>query len=309
MDELKMVRELGGDPRPPAPEARDAARSRLARAIEADAPPHRRRLRRFGSVAVAAVGVCAVVALVGVAALVAGNGSGPEGHAARDAASPSAEAERSEPADESAAPAEAPADDQYIYTREVLEETPADGTGPARKFVDENWRSVDGSRPSRISERGKTWTSQPLGDNESYWPPQRPKDLAKLPTDPEKLRARILGTTGPDSTAATRHETEFMYLSSLLRRPTAMPPGLRDAAFEAIVRIPGVKVDDEVDALDRRGIGISRPDGHTNGVLILDSETHEYLGLRDTLDRDGERYTQRIAVTDRGVVDEIGQRP
>lgn len=319
MDDLTMLRELGGDPPPPAPEVRDAARTRLARAIEADAAPYRRRLRRFGSVAVAGVGVCAVVALVGVFALVAGTGEEPGGHAARDGARDTppaaAPAGESEQADQEAPPRSAdeprPADDQYLYSREVIKETPADGTGPVRTFVDESWRSVDGSRPSRISERGRTWTAPPLGENTSYWPPQRYEDLAKLPTDPDKLRSALTRGGGSGGSPAVWHETEYMYLLFLLRRTTPMPPGLRDAAFRAITQIRGVKVvDDEVDARGRRGIGISRPDDRLKMVLILDGETHEYLGLRETLvDADGERYDQRIAVTDHGVVDEIGDRP
>jgi hypothetical protein len=78
-----------------------------------------------------------------------------------------------------------PRDDQYIYTKELLVETSNDGS--TETFIDENWRSVDGSKPSRISERGTSWTAQPLKSNEGLWPLVRYADLRQLPLDPKRL--------------------------------------------------------------------------------------------------------------------------
>ncbi|MGH1554479.1 hypothetical protein ACRAWF_28730 [Streptomyces sp. L7] len=48
-------------------------------------------------------------------------------------------------------------DDQFIYTKEIIKETPVGG-GRTRTYVDENWNSVDGSKRSYVSELGhKQW--------------------------------------------------------------------------------------------------------------------------------------------------------
>ncbi|MET9892330.1 hypothetical protein ABZZ47_19300 [Streptomyces sp. NPDC006465] len=50
----------------------------------------------------------------------------------------------------------APRDDQFIYTRTITKDIERK-TGATRTFVDEDWRSVDGSKPSWVMEVGKGW--------------------------------------------------------------------------------------------------------------------------------------------------------
>ncbi|HEV3001902.1 MAG TPA: CU044_5270 family protein, partial [Solirubrobacteraceae bacterium] len=288
-----------------------AARARLAREIAAAHAPRRRgRLRAAapGPFALAAAAVCAI-AVVGAIA--------PGGDEPRRGGAPAVPlasgaplllqaADRTRRADRHVTP---PRGDQYVYTRRVIVETPIGG-GPVERFVDEQWESVDGSRPSRSSERGRAWDTNP--QDPSVGLPRRYEDLAALPTDGAELRAALVDRFGgPGISDAVDRETEYTALTFLLGGGAVMPPGLRAAMFEALAQIPGVEVvEDQVDALGRRGIGITSRRYHLSGVTILDPRTYEYLGMRDTLVRDdGVRVQQVMARTDRGVVDEIGQRP
>ncbi|MFF7211994.1 CU044_5270 family protein [Streptomyces sp. NPDC008238] len=139
----------------------------------------------------------------------------------------------------------APRDDQFIYTREIIEET-EQGTGRVRTYVDENWRSVDGSRPSWIMELGKGWWSDPDEDaailddphveSVSTWPPQDWTVLKKLPTDAEKLIMAVQSRLGHRRSPMDRLTPEEWShiefgLAGLLKLVPVMPVGLRPAAF------------------------------------------------------------------------------
>lgn len=97
--------------------------------------------------------------------------------------------------------------------------------------------------------------------------------------------------------------------------PRVMPPGLEAATFEAVAKIPGIRLDDEVDALGRRGIGVSYP--KLSFTFIFDSETYAYLGLRlkgSTVIAVGKGfrsvgwYHEMRSLQELRVVDRIGQR-
>ncbi|HEY8113836.1 MAG TPA: CU044_5270 family protein [Actinomycetes bacterium] len=201
-----------------------------------------------------------------------------------------------------------PRDDQYIYTKELLVETSNDGS--TETFIDENWRSVDGSKPSRISERGRSWTAPPLKSNEGLWPPVRYADLRQLPLDAKRLLIVVRDWPNaprldlPMGGGNLDYDLAYDSLLRLLHGWSVMPPGLHSATFEAIGAIPGVVLTrDAVDARGRHGIGISRP-GSTllpHWMLILDPATYDYLGYKI--------YNQSISLEAYGVVDRIGQRP
>ncbi|WP_406172514.1 hypothetical protein [Streptomyces sp. NBC_00996] len=77
-----------------------------------------------------------------------------------------------------------------------------------------------------------------------------------------------------------------------MRGPRVMPPGLQAAAFEAVAKLPRIKiVDDEVDALGRHGIGISYPKMPFG--LVFDRDTYAYLGLARGATRRGRSWTAR----------------
>jgi len=302
MDELTLLRELGDDPPALAPAARTAARMRLRREMMREGRPPGRRAAGAIAVAFTAAAVAGAIAL-------SDDGDPSPGTPAVELASARARHVLHLAAQHSLTdvPAAAvPRGDQFVYIREVLEETPVDGHSKPRTFVDEVWSSVDGSRPSRVSERGRSWTEPPWA-HANIWPPRSYHELARLPTDPAELRRVIRG-----SSSGADYETEYMYLNSLLTGRRLMPPGLQAAAFRALAQIPGVDVSDEMDLRGRRGIGITRgpnPVGDES-MLILDRETYEYLGARsEYLTSEGERVVQVTTREEEGIVDRIGERP
>lgn len=300
MDELTLLRELQDDVPGPTARADRAARGRLDREIRrsraSGAParvPGSRPRWRAGAVAVGALAIA-----VGAVMLVldAGRDAQPGPPSLRLA---SAEQVLRHAALRSAAVGAAPIprDDQYVYTKAIMQE----GT---RVFVDENWRSVDGRRPSRISERGHTWISPPPGPNVVTWPPTSYAKLAALPTEPRALLRAVAVRryeTAPTLTAEN-YDVAYESLIFLLHGWRVMPPGLQAAAFDALALIPGVKiVDDDVDARGRHGYGIRRTGDSLDWTLIVDRKTYDYLGMRDG--------NQIITLVDSGVVDRIGERP
>ena len=72
--------------------------------------------------------------------------------------------------------------------------------------------------------------------------------------------------------------------------------------------IPGVKiVEDDVDARGRHGFGISRGGDRSlaHWAIIIDRDSYDYLGMRDTVGGN-DQFTWLASA---GVVDDIGQRP
>ncbi|MFG2548717.1 CU044_5270 family protein [Streptomyces sp. NPDC048581] len=219
-----------------------------------------------------------------------------------------------------------PRDDQFIYTKEIIEET-NQKTGEKKSYVDENWRSVDGSKPSWIMEIGKGWWSPPLKKGESVWPPQDWGTLRKLPTDPKKLILEINGAWGMGGKTDSLEEITdeewsqiHFSLAGLLKLVPVMPEGLRPAAYEALGMVPGVKtVPNQQDAKGRTGVAITYDDptspggGGFGGYFIFDPRTYEFLGFRDErTSGDGaamKSYTQLSYLDSWAVVDKVKQRP
>lgn len=220
-----------------------------------------------------------------------------------------------------------PRDDQFIYTKEIIKETNRK-TGETMRHVDENWRSVDGSKPSWIMEIGKGWWSPPLKSDESSWPPQDWGTLRRLPTDPKKLILAIQRDWAPgprpadsldDLTDDQWWQIHFS-LAGLLKLVPVMPEGLRPAAYEALGMVPGVKaVPNQKDAKGRTGVAITYDDPHlpkgarSDSYFIFDPETYAFLGFRDVRTSgdgpDMKTYTQLSYLDSWAVVDKVKQRP
>lgn len=220
-----------------------------------------------------------------------------------------------------------PRDDQFLYTKEIIKET-EQKTGTTKSYVDENWRSVDGTKASWVMEIGKGWWSQPLGEGESMWPPQDWGTLEKLPTDPEQLilaLGRDVGLSNKGGSLADLTDEEWSHihfsLAGLLKLVPVMPEGLRPAAYEALGMVPGVKaVPNQQDAKGRTGVAVTYddptlPEGASGfgGYFIFDPRTYEFLGFRDTrTSGDGaamKTYTQLSYLDSWAVVDKAKQRP
>ncbi|UUU21405.1 CU044_5270 family protein [Streptomyces sp. DSM 40750] len=218
-----------------------------------------------------------------------------------------------------------PRDDQFVYTKEIIKET-NQKTGRTKTYVDEIWRSVDGSQRSWIMEIGKGWWSPPLADNESVWPPQDWGSLRKLPTDPEQLILAVHGELfGSEASLDEITDEEWSVihysLAGLLKVVPVMPEGLRPAAYEALGMVPGVKaVPNQKDAKGRVGVAItyddpSRPEEASgyDSYFIFDPVTYAFLGFRDERSsgdgKDIKRYTQLSYLDSWAIVDKVKQYP
>lgn len=305
MDEMTLLRELESDPEPLTRESRAAARMRLSREI---ANPRRRPLWRLQATPAVALAAMLGAAVIGVAAAVVDRDSArPRGVPLASAAPVlyrAAAQARTEPA-------LTWRDDQFLYTRQTMIERPLNGRGETLTFTNEYWRSVDGSKPSLVIERGRTWTEAPF-DPATVWPPRTAAALEALPTEPDALLDAVLDWFGHGKKKDTDYANQYTGLTMLLHRE--LPPALRAATFEALARVPGVEVvDDEIDAHGRRGIGIVRPTqpgNEGNMVIVLARHTYEFLGLRETsILPDGTRIQVLITHEARGVVDRPGERP
>ncbi|MEU6843582.1 CU044_5270 family protein [Streptomyces sp. NPDC046716] len=217
-----------------------------------------------------------------------------------------------------------PRDDQFVYTKEIIKET-NQKTGETKSYVDENWKSVDGSRRSWVMEIGRGWWSEPLGKNESMWPTQEWDTLKKLPTDPEKLILALQRKAGGGSKSLDRLTTQDWWevqfsLTGLLKLIPVMPDGLRAASYEALGMVPGVKVvPGERDAKGRTGVAVvctldpsgRQVDGHL--AFLFDPKTYAFLGFRDVrTSGDGAKkktYTQLSSLDSWAITDKVKQRP
>lgn len=332
MDDLSVVREFEADVAPLTDDARTAARARLRRAIVRDGRPGALSRRLMIRVAVAGTATAAVAGGV----VVAGRHQDGGGTDAPRMATLSAAELLHKAAARSrvgSAGTPVPRDDQYVYTKMFITRTYVKG-GKRRTWTDESWMSVDGSKPSRRQEYGKIHRDPPLGKREVMWPPTEYAELAKWPTDPDKLldRLRMGLDAGDRSAKATAGSDEvreapmsqedidsvaFTNAIQFFVVPRIMPPGLEAATFEAVARIPGIRIDREaVDGLGRKAVAVSYP--KLDFAFLFDATQYAYLGLRlkgstaDWVDgkfKHRDRYHELRAREELGVVDRIGQRP
>ncbi|MFI1680283.1 CU044_5270 family protein [Streptomyces sp. NPDC020607] len=332
MNELDELRDWDAGAPPLDDDTRHRARVRLFAAMNDEPAAPVRPLRRRPVLRIAVAG--AVAAAVAGTVLVAVNTGGddevrakPPGDSAPSMRNVSARAVLNGAAayERKHERTVAPRDDQYIYTKEIIEETEK-GTGRVERHVDENWRSVDGSRRSWVMEIGKGWWSEPLKENEGMWPPRDWGTLRKLPTDPEKLILSLLHKSGPNDRNDSLDEvtdqewTDIHFsLAGLLKLVPVMPKGLRPAAYEALGMVPGVKaVPNQQDAKGRTGVAITYDDPTRQGPsfgghFIFDPKTYAFLGFRDTRttgdDTNPKTYTQLSYLDSWAITDKVKQRP
>jgi len=307
VDDLTAVRELRADVTELTDEARSAAHVRLQRAIVQESRPGALPRRLMLRVAVAGTAAAAVAGGAVVAARRDGGTDAPRMTTLSAAQLLHRAADKSR-ADGTGMPI--PRNDQYVYTKTYITRTYVKG-GRNRTWTDESWTSVDGSKPSRREEYGKVHNDPPLGEHEVMWPPTVYAKLAKWPTDPDTLLKWLrMGNAKADMEA-------FVNACQFFVVPRVMPPGLEAATFEAVARIPGIRIDRQaVDALGRRGIAVSYPEIYF--AFLFDPETYAYLGMSlkgssgDWIDgkfEDADAYRETRGLEEKGVVDRIGQLP
>ncbi|MFE6285623.1 CU044_5270 family protein [Streptomyces sp. NPDC057877] len=313
MDELTMVREWETEGPGPSPRARAAARARLHAAMADESRTVASRGRALSRRLVFRASLAGLTATaVGVAVVVAQDTG--DGHAPRMDEASAAEVLRGAAERTRALGSDLPVprDDQFLYTKTYVERTPVKG-GRTRTWTDESWMSVDGSRTSRRQEYGRVHHDPPLGEHEVAWPPTVYSKLKKWPTDPDELLAAL--RLGHAHTTVGDANT-FLNACMLMRGPRVMPPGLQAAAFEALSKLPRVRVDrHDTDVLGRSAVGVSHP--KSTFTFLFDRTTYDYLGMRlkgsVAKKVNGEWiqtgwYYETRTQTDIQVVDRIGQR-
>ncbi|MFG2266614.1 CU044_5270 family protein [Streptomyces sp. NPDC048720] len=277
MDELTQVRDWDTGAEGLSDQARAAARARLETAV---AEESRGRTARTGGLnrrlvlRTALAG--AVAAGAGVAVVVTRDGDGHDRTTRLDTVS-AAEvlrraADRSRTANRDLP---VPRDEQYFYTRTYVVQTYLKG-GRTRTWTDESWTSVDGSKPSLRQENGKIHHDPPLGKHEVRWPPTVYSKLQQMPTDPDRLLDQF--RHGMKSSPLNDVQA-FFEGCMLLTEPRVLPPALQAAAFEALSKLPRIKLDyHDATVTGRRAVGVSHP--QASFTFLFDRKTYDYLGLR-----------------------------
>lgn len=142
------------------------------------------------------------------------------------------------------------------------------------------------------------------------------ENLAKLPTDPDKLLEWIRAHLAEwQSEGTTPDQQAFNTIGTILEEGPALPAELAAALYQAAARIPGVVlVDKAEDAAGRTGIAVAREDAGARTEWIFDEKTLTYLGVRKVQVKDTEwikpgMLLSTSAILQRAIVDERGERP
>ncbi|MFD0381999.1 hypothetical protein ACFQ2B_04910 [Streptomyces stramineus] len=108
-------------------------------------------------------------------------------------------------------------------------------------------------------------------------------DLKKLPTDPEALRAQLVGK----ATGEEAEEGLFNGIEDLLAQSPA-EPRLRAALFKVLTRIPGARVTEDVkDSTGRAGTVVELDAGTWRRQMIVDTKAFHVLEVADMARNDG----------------------
>jgi len=302
MDELQLLREQAGEPAPPSERARAQAQAALQRAIahERDnhnAMPRRVRRPRLGRVPrLAAIAAAVLIALAVTAALRLGSTAGPPPATAATVLEQLARVAAKQTS-------EVPGPGQYLYTasRSMNE---SDTMGRSETICTvvfsefrQNWVAPDGHGLFRETDGPPHYTSKrdaakcrPLpghgstaGTFNTWAAPGclsiAPIPLGKLPTNPARLRARLL--TGKVEGGPPGPAEAFIQVADLLRNTDASPR-LRAALYRAAIGLPGVRfLGTLTDELGRRGLALAIDSAGIRHELIFNPATSAMMAERE----------------------------
>ncbi|MFD7288498.1 CU044_5270 family protein [Streptomyces sp. NPDC059863] len=117
-------------------------------------------------------------------------------------------------------------------------------------------------------------------------------DLKTLPTNPDVLKARLLG----DATGPRAQEALFNGIDALLSRAPA-GPALRAALYEILAEIPGVRLVGEVkDSTGRDGAAVELDNSDRRSRLVISPRTTQLLEA-EVLVRGGEKDGELVSRT------------
>jgi hypothetical protein len=255
-----------------------------------------RRRARHGRVVAATAGL-ALVAVLGAAVLVARQL--PQD---REPAAPPANA--AEPT---------PRPHQWVYTKELRVES-----GGHKPVTHEHWVRVDGKKFIYAASDRRTAGAPNVRRERMQWRqlrssrcPGMPEgirpavglgaffpDPSAVPTDPDGFLAAVYQLVqdpacAPIPVGDTVQDRAFMLIDGMLQ--TVQPAEVRAALYQALAKIPEVTVaQGATDGAGRRGVAFSRAaaiegpgsSGWLRLEIIVDNNTHRYLGARHVVTRD-----------------------
>ncbi|MBB6347110.1 CU044_5270 family protein [Nonomuraea muscovyensis] len=306
MDELKLIEAVFAEPEPTR-EAAAKGRERLLRlARGAQASRSHRPRRRWPAAPpirrVALVGVMAVMLTGGIVVTqVSLGGSDPRTPGYLIAAPPADAQALLTLAARAAAgrPDPVPARGQYVHTRMLAQHSLYTKDESGRTLYtkvlvsEERWEAADVGKPwlSRSQNLSATGPAP-----RKYWDrgvedivsepgacPGQPAyaRLGAWPTDPARVRAKIVADTGEEPLRIWRS------LQNLVRE-SVVRPSLGAALYQVAAGLDGMElIGDAVDAAGRPGLAVAMDEGDgTRSELIFDRKTYRYLGERTVNTRD-----------------------
>jgi hypothetical protein len=212
-----------------------------------------------------------------------------------------------------------PRSDQFVYQKTKGRDL--NGDNKSVPFANEGWLSVDGSRPStmRRADGSSATVHSCVRRSNGKCVPVRAYTPA-LPTDAEKM-LDYLYQRGPEDgwlfpIPPEGPDLQAFALAGRLLSTQYVPPTAQRAIFEALAQIPGVRIAGDVtDEAGRTGVAVAPPDSPSYRFeLIFDRGTHEYLGNRLLILKDGNGHRAGdvpylTAVLKTAIVDRAGQTP
>ncbi|MFF2410140.1 CU044_5270 family protein [Streptomyces sp. NPDC058092] len=295
MDEMTRLRELRADAPVPDRSALAPGRLRLTRAVASGR--RARRLRadwRIASVgAAAAITVAAVLGtqLVDAAAPDRSGPAATTGTLRLD--SPAEVLNRAADAMEKQEAAPEPRDDQWIYTRTVMAQSPqkmmvrSPQKGPAVgriTYDPDNWVPYDNSAAAKNGKDDDYRTSR-----------QVYRAANELPDDPARLLAKVRSFYPTGNTAENPPEAEAQHsfrAMGLMVEAYPIAPAALARIYRALATVPGVHVTDHLvkDAAGRESIAITRKEdgSHEQREILLDPHDFSYAGMRFVVTEDYE---------------------
>jgi hypothetical protein len=204
---------------------------------------------------------------------------------------------------------------QWVYTKELRVEY-----GSRKPWTHEHWIRVDGKKFVNQQHNDPRTTGAPKVRRErmqlppfppSGCPPGQPPRIrpaaglgrffpnpTAVPTDPDGLLAAVYRlvedpTCAPIPVGDTVQDRAFMLIDALLEG--VLPAEVRAALYQALAKIPGVTVAHGAsDAVGRHGVAFVRAaaiegpgsSGWLRLEVILDPDTHRYLGARHIVTRE-----------------------
>jgi hypothetical protein len=204
---------------------------------------------------------------------------------------------------------------QWVYTKDVRVEY-----GSKKPWTQEHWIRVDGRKFINASSERRAGGAPKVRRERMQLPPSpcpdnKPAPLftrirpavglgrffpnpSAVPPDPDGLLAAIYQLVedpvcAPIPVGDTVQDRAFLLIDAMLE--TVQPAEVRAALYQALAKIPGVTVaQGATDATGRRGVAFARAaaiegPGSSDWLrleIILDPNTHRYLGARHVVTRD-----------------------